>query len=99
MFLPFYHIVRFDGIGWRSVYRVENGEVTVNGNVDDETYPVSQVVEYAEQSNPAVIWLVIDYARQRHGVSLAPADFQILDGAPTLDGMSPAEWLDAMTMD
>ncbi len=41
---------------------------------------------------------IIDRARQ-NGINLSPADFRTIDGEPTLDGMDPAEWLDAMLMD
>lgn len=36
---------------------------------------------------------------KRHGITLAEADFRLIDGEPTLDGMSPDEWIDAMTLD
>lgn len=38
-------------------------------------------------------------AASRHGITLNRSDFKIIDGWPTLDGMAPDEWLEAMTMD
>ncbi|MFC4949045.1 hypothetical protein [Pseudonocardia sp. GCM10023141] len=35
----------------------------------------------------------------RHDIELTPSDFRLIDGGWYLDGMDPAEWIDAMTMD
>lgn len=35
----------------------------------------------------------------KKGITLEPADFVWIDGGPTIDGMDPAEWIDALTMD
>lgn len=35
----------------------------------------------------------------REDIELTPENFVITDGEPTIDGMSPREWLEAMTMD
>lgn len=32
-------------------------------------------------------------------IELSPDDFEMIDGDWTLDGMDPAEWVEAMTMD
>lgn len=32
-------------------------------------------------------------------IALERSDFVVIDGEPTLDGMDPDEWIDAMTMD
>lgn len=37
--------VRFDGIGWRTVRHYDQYTVTVNGQVEDETYPINLVRE------------------------------------------------------
>lgn len=31
------------------------------------------------------------------GIELSPGDFEVINGESTLDGMDPAEWLEAMT--
>lgn len=44
----------------------------------------------------------IDYViaeAAKHDIKLEVSDFRIIDGEITLDGMHPAEWLDAMTME
>lgn len=38
-------------------------------------------------------------AGKRAGLDLKPSDFVIIDGEPTIDGMPPREWIDAMSMD
>jgi hypothetical protein len=34
-----------------------------------------------------------------HGLDLGPDDFTRVDGDLYIDGMDPAEWIDAMSMD
>lgn len=38
-------------------------------------------------------------AAEKHDLILTHQSFQVIDGELYIDGMDPAEWLDAMTMD
>lgn len=40
----------------------------------------------------------IAYAAE-NGLTLEPRDFDVIDGWLYVDGMDPAEWVDALTMD
>lgn len=51
-----------------------------------------------ESSVKARITRVIERAA-RHDIQLSVQDFIVEDGLPTIDGMDPGEWLDALTMD
>jgi hypothetical protein len=51
---PLTHDVRLsDGIGWRTVLAVTPDTVTVNGRVEDETYPRAMVVDAYRRAHPA----------------------------------------------
>jgi len=38
-------------------------------------------------------------AAVKHNIPLTTDNFKVIDGGLTIDGMDPAEWLDAMTME
>lgn len=85
--------------GWHAEYDREHDRFYVwrdTGNAGDQSRGYFLYRVPAAMDTAAMEW--VDRASKK-GIELTPGDFVIIDGEPTIDGMSPSEWLDAMTMD